>query len=575
MKSTFFWSIISVLWSGSLFSQKAPYPLPQSILLQSGLDTIFVAKCALFIAILLLGTIFFGQIFKLIFKIPAIAGQILGGILLGPSLINLQNISFFTEPMRLSDDISHKLYLVIPSDFFVFFILLLSSAFTVSYLLWLAGYETNIKDLIKVGTTAIAAGFFGALVPIAMIVGGLHLFFPGMYSLVSLLGIGLIFAATSVSIPVAMLVSSRKMHLKSSQATLGAAIVDDILAVILLSFFMMGVQSGLFGESVGVITGHHSVSIGRSLLFMFCSAIAILSFGYFLIPLLTQKLKDWRYYHLMAPVATGTMLIYFAFAELVGGLAGITGSYFAGLFQRVSDNRRVAEKVCAPFVNAVLLPLFLGSIGLQVNLHVLSQTQWAIAVLLLILSILSKLIGCGLATGISNLSQRRKINKWSLTETYLFGSSMVARGEVGLVIATILRGSQIIAPDTYVLCVVVIVLTTVAAPIMISIGFHKLNALSQGKGEKVFSLNLGKFTIIGTKQMFNIISSRLEKNRSLSTTIQFSEGREIIDIEEYDMRVIYSPAKGIRFEGNEKKITEFVADIKADTVHELEEIGSH
>ncbi|MCF7900325.1 cation:proton antiporter [Candidatus Babeliales bacterium] len=575
MKGAGFWSFISVLWYGIVFAQKDPYTVPQSILFQSGLDTTFVAKCSLFIAILLLGTLFFGKVFKLLFKIPSIAGQILGGIILGPSFINFQKFSFFTEPMRLSDAVSHKLYYVIPSDLFIFFILLLSSAFTVSYLLWLAGYETNVKDLIKVGATAVGAGIFGAIIPIIMIGGGLYWLFPGLYSVPALIGIGLVFAATSVSIPVAMLVSSNKMHLKSSQATLGAAIADDIFAVVLLSLFMMSVQSGLFGSVEGIVFNSHGCSIGKSLLFMIVSALVIISFGFFLIGPITQKLKNLKYFHLMAPVATGIMFIYFAFAELVGGLAGITGAYFAGVFQRSADKQRVAEKVCAPFVNAILLPLFLGSIGLQVDLHLLSYQQWIIAGFIFIISIISKLVGCALATGISNFSERRKTSHWSLIETYLFGASMVARGEVGLVVATILRGSQIISPETYVLCVVVIVLTTVAAPIMLSIGFRLMETYAQESGSTNYELDLGKFKVIGTKHMFNIISSRLEKNRGLSTTVQISEGREIIDIEEYEMRVIYSPTSGIRFEGNQIKIAAFIAEIKADALAEIEEISLH
>ena len=94
MKGAGFWSIISMVWYGTLFSQKAPYVVPQSILFQSGLDSTFVAKCALFIAVLLLGTLLFGKVFKLLFKIPSIAGQILGGIILGPSFINFQKLLF-------------------------------------------------------------------------------------------------------------------------------------------------------------------------------------------------------------------------------------------------------------------------------------------------------------------------------------------------------------------------------------------------------------------------------------------------------------------------------------------------
>jgi Kef-type K+ transport system membrane component KefB len=564
-------SFLSSIFSCSLFGQNVPYQLPQSILMQSGLDTTFVAKCALFVAFLLIGTLFFGKLLHLTLRLPTIAGEIIGGIILGPTLFDIQRIPFFTEQIQLVDGVSQKLYSVIPSDLFVFFILLLSSAFTVTYLLWLAGYETNIRDLLKVGTTAVGAGFFGAVLPIVMTVGGMLWLYPGQFSLITVIGVGIIFAATSVSIPVAMLVSSNKMHLKSSQATLGAAIVDDILAVILLSLFMMAAQSGLFGACEIAASGHHC-GIGKALLFMFASVVAILAFGYFLIPPAMQKLKDWKMTHLMAPVATATMLFYFGFAELVGGLAGITGAYFAGVFQRVSDNKRTAEKVCAPFVNAILLPLFLGSIGLQVDLNILTKEQWILVLVLLVLSIISKLVGCGLATGMSNLSARRKQNKWGLVETYLFGSSMVARGEVGLVVATILRGSQVITPDMYVLCVVVIVLSTVAAPMMLALGFAYMD---KKQGQKKFQLSLGKFETIGTNQMFNIIISQLEAHKKLNTTIQISEGRKIIDLENDRVKIILSPEEGIVFEGNRTKIMEIISEVKHDALHDLEKISLH
>lgn len=565
------WSVglASMAWSLNIFGQKFPYLLPKSILVQSGLDTTFVAKCALFVAVLLLGTLIIGKILKIVLRLPVIAGQIIGGIVLGPSLIDIASHPVFTEPLTFTDEVTQKLFSVIPSDLFVFFVLMLSSAFTVAYLLWLAGYETNIRDLLKVGATAVGAGFFGAVIPILMTVGGMKWIYPTEFSLVTMIGIGIVFAATSVSIPVAMLVSLNKMHLKSSQATLGAAIVDDILAVILLSLFMMASQSGLLGPCKVLATGHHC-SISRALLFMVVCAIVILGFGFLFIPRVMQKLRDWKLTHLMAPVATATMLLYFSFSELVGGLAGITGAYFAGVFQRFADTKKTAEKVCAPFVNGILLPLFLGSIGLQVDLTILTREQWVLVAILLVLSIISKLVGCGIATGVSNFSQRRKKNKWSLLETYLFGSSMVARGEVGLVVATILRGSQVITADIYVLCVVVIVLTTIAAPMMLSLGFQYLEAQQD---DKTFKFDMGKFTVIGTQQMFNIIEGRLTKYKNIATTVSFSEGRKIIDLEKDHVKVVYAPGKGIYFEGDRAKIMEIISEVKHEALNELEKIS--
>ena len=571
MISYFSWSIIGALWGTGICAQKTPYTIPESVFLQAGLNTSFVAKFALFVAVLLMGTILIGKILKTVINMPSIAGQIIGGIILGPSCINIARISIFSDPFIIMDSVSKKLYTLIPSDLFVFFILLLSSAFTVSYLLWLAGYETNLKDLMKVGITALAAGILGAFVPIGFIGGALYYGFGGTYSLVSSLGIGLIFAATSVSIPVAMLVASNKMHLKSSQATLGAAIIDDIVAVILVSIFMMSVQTGVFGTiaSANSVSSLHSASLLHSLVYMFLCSVVIIAFGFFFIPLILDQIRSRKWLYLMAPLATGMMLFYFAFAELVGGLAGITGAYFAGLFHRTGDTNHMAERVTAPFVNAILLPLFLGSIGLQVDITVLNLQQWYIAGLIFILAIISKLLGCYFAAKCSNLSGRRDKNDWKLIEIYLFGSSMVARGEVGLVIATILRGAYLIDAESYVLCVVVIVLTTIATPIMLSYGFSFLESESKNVYHKI---NIGKFQTIGIHHMFSIISRILSSHEKFNTKINTSEGSKIINLEEYNVKIFLSLEEGIILEGNQAQINEILVDIKEATSSDMKSI---
>lgn len=370
-----------------------------------------------------------------------------------------------------------------------------------------------------------------------------------------------------------MLVSSNKMHLKSSQATLGAAIVDDIVAVILVSLFMMGVQTGIFGPTGGVssraLQQMHHTGLWHSLIYMVLCSIVILAFGFFFIPLVLDQLRVRKWLDLMAPVACATMLFYFAFVELVGGLAGITGAYFAGLFHRTGDKQHSAERVAAPFVNSILLPLFLGSIGLQVDVSVLAYKEWQLVGILLILAIVSKLLGCYLATKFSNLSGRRKKANWRLIEIYLFGSSMVARGEVGLVIATILRGALLITSQSYVLCVVVIILTTIATPIMLSIGF----AYMEKEGETLYyKLNIGKFKVIGIAQMFDILTRMLEANKSLNTTVNMSEGRQIINLEGHHVKILLSPTRGIIFEGDQAKIKEIVAELKRVLQTEMESI---
>ncbi len=145
----------------------------------------------------------------------------------------------------------------------------------------------------------------------------------------------------------------------------------------------------------------------------------------------------------------------------------------------MGDAEHNAEKTISPYVNTFLLPLFLASIGLQIDMHVLALHEWLVVGLLLVIAIVSKLIGCWIATSISNLvAGNDAAQHWTLLETYIFGSSMVARGEVGLVVSTILRGTGLITSPQYTIAVVVIVLTTIATPIMLAIGFSIEDTLS-------------------------------------------------------------------------------------------------
>jgi Kef-type K+ transport system membrane component KefB len=433
--------------------------IPEGVLVNAGLSSIFVAHCALFIALLLTGTIVAGKLFKYLFNLPIIAGQILGGIVLGPSLFDIKHLSIFSEPLKLIDSATGMMYALASSDLFVFFVLLLSALFTVSYLLWVAGHETDVHEIARVGVAATSAGFFGALFPIIGTVGMLLLFFSTEFTLMGAIGLGVVFSATSVSIPVAMLLAQEKMHLRTSKATLGAAIVDDIVAVILLSLFMVWMQAGGFGMQTVWSIGYMAAAI-----------IVLCLIGRWILKPFISFLERTPYAHLVKSVASISMLFYFALAEMIGGLAGITGAYFAGLFHRQADKNHVAEKALIPFVSAVLLPLFLGSIGLQVNVQLLSMYDWSMVCALLFVAIITKFAGTYCAIVIDNAIGKKSDERWTMREGYIFGASMVARGEVGLVVATILRGAGIIAAQGYGICVVAIVLTTIATPVLLSLG---------------------------------------------------------------------------------------------------------
>jgi len=447
-------------------------------------------------------------------------------------------------------------------------ILLISSAITVSYLLWLAGHETDVQDMAKVGKESILAGIFAAIIPIIMITATTYFIFGQYYSFASSIGQGVIFSATSVSIPIAMLIKYGKMHLKSAKATMGAAIIDDILAIILFSIFIIFLQSGSFGKSLCTREYGQCSNIGTALLKMLLAFIIMFIVGKFFISPTTKWLSQKKLSHLIPPFAIIMMFSYFSLAELIGGLAGITGSYFAGLFHRTGDAKHKAVRALSPFISTICLPLFLGSIGMQIDIGILKPSHWRTVIVLLIMAILSKFLGCFLTTFISNLVTKNEDKKWSFWESYIFSSSMSARGEVGLVIATILLNSTNLMSQTqYIITVAVIIFTTLVSPILLSIGFNKLEKKFE---EKIFEIKIGPFQNISTRYLFDILSANLEIHEQTKAIISLPEGGKILTLKK--VKIILNPEKGIIFKGNETKIRNILSRIKESLQQDVEKI---
>jgi hypothetical protein len=200
---------------------------------------------------------------------------------------------------------------------------------------------------------------------------------------------------------------------------------------------------------------------------------------------------------------------------------------------------------------------------------VLTYSQWGVVVLLLVVAIISKLLACYAATFMSNAAGRRSVDRWSLHEGYLFGSSMVARGEVGLVISTILRGSQLITPEQYIIAVVVIVLTTIVTPLMLAIGFSRSTSQQEAAD---YSLPMGSFGVIGTQQMFNIILGQIAALGDYNSAVEISDGKKVVTLECKSVKLFYDPTEGIIFRGDRKKIDEIVARVKKALYEELERL---
>lgn len=457
-----------------------------------GLNTFFVAQLAFLLALLFLGTVLIGLLLERMFKLPAIASQILAGIILGPSLLHIAGYSMFASLVQIGNNS------FVIRDFMIFFINILGSLITVPLLLWMAGHETDIKQLKKVGFIAISAGILGALLPIGLIS---FLMLVLGNTAVQSVAMGLIFSATSVSIPVAMLIAYNKMQTREAQVTLGAAVVDDIVAVILLSLFF------IFNE-----TGTHSTSLTGSLFSIGACFMVFIGIGLLVLPRLFALMRRYSNETSVISLSFPIMWLYFTLAEMIGGLAGITGAYFAGLFHQKNEETHTTYKIIAPFVQKFLLPLFLCSIGLTIDITALSLSHWVYVLVLLIVAIVTKITACFIATSLNNLTSGAY--KWNTVESFIFGASMIARGEVGLVMATIMRSSGLLNEEWYIIAVVVLVLTTIATPILLSQGF-KWASSNQKNADFIEKIPYGA-TKIETEQTQEPIANNRQKNNENS-----------------------------------------------------------
>ncbi len=364
---------------------------------------------------------------------PAVLGELLAGVLLGPSLLNIYGLPFVTEHGTAESTI-HNL-----------------SELGVVLLMFTAGLEINLKEMRKVGKVAVFAGVNGVIFPIVF--GGLTALIFG-YSQNGLdkgIFIGLILAATSVSISVQTMRELGVIKKKEGIALLGAAVFDDVLVVLLLSFFI-----ALSGSGGGLL------DIGLVIAKMAAFFIIVYFFGVKIVPWLLTKVRRLPISEgLMATVVVLTVLIAWA-AEYLGGVAMIVGSFLIGAMIGQTRFRHELEEKLHVLLYALLVPIFFVSIGLIIDVKIVPGEVWVFAIVLTIVAILSKIIGCGLGArlaGFSNLSSLR------------LGVGMVSRGEVGLIVATAGLTQGFITANVFAAIVVVVLATTLFTPFALKLVF--------------------------------------------------------------------------------------------------------
>ena len=372
-------------------------------------------------------------------KAPQVVGEIIAGLLIGPSVLGLVNQSDFLIQM---------------------------AEIGVVLLMFSAGLETNLKDLIKTGPIACLIACAGVFVPL---LGGSLLYMAfygtapwgsdGFYTAVF---IGVIMTATSVSITVQTLKELGKLKGKVGTTILSAAIIDDIIGIVVLTF-VIGFKSP--DSNPG------EVVINTVLFFVFAFVVGFISYKVF-------KKVDERYPHTrripIAGLAYCFALSYIA--EHYFGIADITGAYVAGIILcSIRDSDYIAEKMD---INSYMFfgPVFFASIGLKTSIENVNGEILLFTVGFVLVALLTKIIGCGLIS---------KCCGFNNSDSLKIGIGMMTRGEVALIVSQKGLSVGLLSPVYFTSVIFLIVISSVVTPIILKILYAKDTEESGEKRNKV------------------------------------------------------------------------------------------
>lgn len=381
---------------------------------------------ALFIA--LLAAKLMAEVFERV-RQPAVVGEILAGILIGPSLLNL------VQPTQVFDALAE---------------------IGVIFLLFMVGLETRPSDIFKVGGTATVVAVLGVIVPFVAGWGLLSLW-PG-HSWIEAVFLGAAMVATSVGITARVLSAMGLISADSSRVILAAAVIDDVIGLLVLA-----VVSSLASGAVNYahITLTALLAVGFTVL--------TVTFGGRVVNRMAPPVKDLKIGHSLLIFALVLCFGFAAIASLIG-IAGIIGAFLAGVaLSEATDGTDLHNQSEA--LTEFLTPFFLVNIGMKLNLSIfLSSEIIILSLIVTVLAVVTKMIGCGV--GALKMGRRKALQ---------VGVGMIPRGEVGIVVAQIGLALAAVSDAIYGVVLAMAVVTTLIAPPFIKMAF----AGEERSGEKM------------------------------------------------------------------------------------------
>lgn len=353
---------------------------------------------------------------------PAALGQLLGGIIVGPSLLGVVS---YDEGVRLVAELG------------------------VIILLFLAGLETDVEEFKHVGVSAFIVAVLGVVIPFILGYAGA---LAWGYSNMQALFLGGILTATSVGLTTSILMEMKKLRSRVGTTILAAAVVDDVLGIIILTVLVaMNTKGSVYPADVLIIIGEVTLFF---LLGLFLGS-----------PAVREALRASERISLPETVtafAIAIMLIFAYIAERFQ-LAGITGAYLAGLLIAGSAEAREITRKTVTIGYSLFIPVFLVGIGVETDIHVLAHAG-IFAVVYAVLAIVSKVMGCGIGA---------LLTRFKPTEALQIGVGMVPRMEVALIMANIGLREGAFDRGAFSIPVTMVILTTLVTPFLLKWAFSR------------------------------------------------------------------------------------------------------
>jgi len=378
------------------------------------------------LAIIIMSAEFFGLLARKL-KAPQVVGQIIAGLLIGPSVLGIvENTVFITRMAEIG----------------------------VILLMFSAGLETNLKDLMKTGFKALLIACAGVFIPLGagfLMASCFNGFAEvGSSQFITNIFFGTIMTATSVSITVQALREMGKLKGTVGTTILSAAIIDDVIGIVVLTFVL-----GMKDPSNNPVT----VVWKTALFFVLAFVFGILFYKF-------MKIIDRRYeHHRRIPIIGLCMCFLMAYlAEKFFGIADITGAYVAGIIMcNLNDANYIARKAD---INSYMLfgPVFFASIGLKTEINDFNTQLLIFSVAFVLVALVSKIIGCGLCA---------KLLRFNFNDSFKIGVGMMTRGEVALIVAQKGLAVGVLDAKYFTSVILLIIVSSITTPLILKALYKK------------------------------------------------------------------------------------------------------